>query len=487
LDQPQKLADLGLFTNPNDCSESSYGCVINYYKVGSDTGRDLVLSEDLSGGPSPIPFLFIKTGNQQYVLLKQHSPDYAAYDPSPLNARASVDEKSAYKVLAYQKTLTVVGGIITNTNKNYEPYMYMSQLSGVSLKSYSTNGYGKVYVRTIGKGDGFEIQDFVLRMPDQMMLNYQLRPGFVADDFVPQVTWQDGKTNKDTYRIDGIGSCGSDSGLAILNTTTLSGLAESGTTKSGEKVYEFTSADNPTLKYFYEQYSTTDNGNGRQPAPGALTLAQYRSKHAIFVYQDKLGRLIVFNSTVYGANAECGKPVIYLYPTIPTTVSVRVDAKITKSDPSYGNGWNVLAMPNGKLFSGSKSYDSLFWEGTGKIYPTISSGFVIAQAGLTQTLTNQLHQLGLNDKESSDFLDFWLPKMPNTPYVRASWIGKNQMDQLAPLVISPKPDTTIRIFMEFEGLNQPIAISPQRLSAPTRRGFTVVEWGGLLRSSTAIQ
>lgn len=179
--------------------------------------------------------------------------------------------------------------------------------------------------------------------------------------------------------------------------------------------------------------------------------------------------------------------MVYLYPTSPTMVSVRVDAKITKSDPAYGNGWNVLAMPSGKLFSGSGSYDSLFWEGTGKLYPTINSGFVVSQADLTQTLTNQLHQLGLNTKESADFLDFWLPKMPTTPYVRVTWFGKNQMDQLAPLTVSPKPDTVIRIFIDFEGLNQPIAISPQRLSAPARRGFTVVEWGGLLRGSTAIQ
>ena len=72
--------------------------------------------------------------------------------------------------------------------------------------------------------------------------------------------------------------------------------------------------------------------------------------------------------------------------------------------------------------------------------------------------------------------------MPSTPYVRVTWFGKSQMDQLAPLIIIPKPDTVIRIFMDFEGLERPISIPPQRLGAPTRRGFTVVEWGGLLRT-----
>jgi hypothetical protein len=56
------------------------------------------------------------------------------------------------------------------------------------------------------------------------------------------------------------------------------------------------------------------------------------------------------------------------------------------------------------------------------------------------------------------------------------------MDELAPMTITPKPDVTIRLFLDFEGLQQPIALKPQKLSATPRHGFTAVEWGGLLRT-----
>ena len=47
-----------------------------------------------------------------------------------------------------------------------------------------------------------------------------------------------------------------------------------------------------------------------------------------------------------------------------------------------------------------------------------------------------------------------------------------------PLYINPKPDTVIRILMEFKALDEPIDVVEQKLETPTRTGFTVVEWGG---------
>ncbi len=47
-----------------------------------------------------------------------------------------------------------------------------------------------------------------------------------------------------------------------------------------------------------------------------------------------------------------------------------------------------------------------------------------------------------------------------------------------PLEITPKPDTIMRVLMEYKPLNEKISIKKQKLSTPKRRGFTVVEWGG---------
>lgn len=471
LTEPQKLADLGLFVcDPSPCDAEAK----KYYKVGTDTSRDIILVEDYEG-MGPVPSLFVKISADKYVFLKQHS---TGYDPVPVSTKTSVDSTSAYKSLVYQESLTINGVAFAGLGKDYSSHADPTNYS--SYKEYATTSYGKVYQLNVADGEGMERQSFILKLPDFMNLAYQLRPPFVADDSVPQVTWKDGKANKDAYRIDGLGGCGNGiGGVTILKTNSLSGLTESGATKGGEKVYEFTSADNPTLKFYYDQYKLYP------PEGGVLSMSEYRAKHAVFVYQDKLNRLVVFNSVVYGPAVECGKPVVYLYPTQPTQVSVQVDANITKSDPFYGNGWNTLAMPNGDLYVGGKKYPNLFWEGTGHEYPAITGGTVVAQADLQTTLVTQLHQLGLNDKESADFMEFWGPKMPTTPYTRLTWFGTREMDRLAPLTVTPKPDTTIRIFLDFEGLQQKVSMPAQRLSAPARRGFTVVEWGGLLRTAAA--
>ncbi len=65
--------------------------------------------------------------------------------------------------------------------------------------------------------------------------------------------------------------------------------------------------------------------------------------------------------------SACGaKPVIYLYPKEKTIVKVTLDwnKKQLISIPEYGNGWDVMAHPDGKLVIGGSIYPYLFWEDT---------------------------------------------------------------------------------------------------------------------------
>ncbi|MBR3269031.1 MAG: hypothetical protein IKI58_09985 [Oscillospiraceae bacterium] len=49
----------------------------------------------------------------------------------------------------------------------------------------------------------------------------------------------------------------------------------------------------------------------------------------------------------------------------------------------------------------------------------------------------------------------------------------------AKLNISPAPDSICRIFMAYIPLEESVEIEPQQLSNFERKGFTVVEWGGM--------
>lgn len=177
-----------------------------------------------------------------------------------------------------------------------------------------------------------------------------------------------------------------------------------------------------------------------------------------------------------------GKPVIYLYPTEETNVSVRVWPKqMMESVPQYLDGWDVIAFPNGDIYNpkDDKKYPYLFWEGKSD-RPVVdrSMGFVVDSGGIENFLEEKLKQQGLNKSEISDFVEYWAPRMKSKLYVYVYFMPQSDYDALVPFEINPKPDTVIRVYMLFKSLDKPINVEPQEFSAPERRGFTMVEWGG---------
>lgn len=56
--------------------------------------------------------------------------------------------------------------------------------------------------------------------------------------------------------------------------------------------------------------------------------------------------------------------------------------------------------------------------------------------------------------------------------------AEEQYEELAPLTVTPKPDSVVRVHMVYLPLEQPIEIPEQELTPMERTGFTVVEWGG---------
>ncbi|WP_026517580.1 hypothetical protein [Butyrivibrio sp. MC2021] len=176
------------------------------------------------------------------------------------------------------------------------------------------------------------------------------------------------------------------------------------------------------------------------------------------------------------------KPVIYLYPEEDNTaVSVRLDynGDLTELIPEFNepNVWNCTANKDGKITFEGKQYDYLFWEGAPKFEYDFYSGFCIKGADTEAFLKEVLPQLGLNDSEAKEFMEFWVPQMEHNAYNMISFQGKTY-NKNAKLTVTPEPDTMIRVFMAWYPTERFIKINPQFLSAPQRKGFTVVEWGG---------
>lgn len=180
--------------------------------------------------------------------------------------------------------------------------------------------------------------------------------------------------------------------------------------------------------------------------------------------------------------APIRKPVIYCYPTQAQQISIQVALKgeMTHSYPHYPTtGWSIWATPDGTLKDEKtgQTYPYLFWEGESTYRYTLDEGTVIAGKQSAAFLEQQLAHLGLNRREATDFITYWLPELERSPYNLIHFSTTAYAEQ-APLHITPAPETLIRVFMVYQPLGAPIVVAPQTLPKVERQGYTVVEWGG---------
>lgn len=173
------------------------------------------------------------------------------------------------------------------------------------------------------------------------------------------------------------------------------------------------------------------------------------------------------------------KPAVYLYPLEKTEVSVAVDLKgeIIKSEPDYHEGWKVIVEPSG-LIDGK--YDYLFYEARLNQLQLPKEGWVVGYKELGNWFDVNLKGLGLNEKEIFQFKEYWLSELPVAKYYEIKLLGDDFLRSDMNLVFDPRPTTVIRRNFYFKPLKSQIAVEEPNVITPDRKGFTVVEWGGLL-------
>lgn len=176
------------------------------------------------------------------------------------------------------------------------------------------------------------------------------------------------------------------------------------------------------------------------------------------------------------------KPIIYLYPEEETEVTVKLGHPelLTVSYPKYEQEWKVTATPNGIIKENKKNreYYGLYYESSNHVTSIQKDGFIVKKEEIISFLEEKLQILGLNEREANEFIIYWLPILENSPYNYIRFETKEEMNQYMPLEINPKPDTIIRVLMDYKPLEKEIKVTEQNLTNVERKGFTVVEWGG---------
>ena len=197
---------------------------------------------------------------------------------------------------------------------------------------------------------------------------------------------------------------------------------------------------------------------------------------------EELQRNSLGNVDEYNIMDSIRKPIIYMYPEEEIEISVKLGKpeNITCSYPKYEDGWNVKASPDGKLVdldTGRKLY-SLYWEGIHDEPINLEEGFVVKKENIILFLEEKLEILGLNEYEAEEFIIYWLPQLEKNEYNFIRFASIEEINENMPLEFSSKPDTLIRVLMQFKGLDEEIKVKEQNLEKVSRKGFTVVEWGG---------
>ncbi|MES2555543.1 MAG: hypothetical protein V4604_05290 [Bacteroidota bacterium] len=184
---------------------------------------------------------------------------------------------------------------------------------------------------------------------------------------------------------------------------------------------------------------------------------------------------------------EVKKPVIYLYPEVPTTISIdlKTIGALTFTYPLLNDGWNVLAQPDGTLTCNGENYPYLFWEADQSVQNPFETetfeGFVVAGKDALAFLEEKLTQIGFNDKERTDFITFWGPQLASNEFNNITFQFNETCDAYGTLHITPKPENVNRVYMIWNKTDSPATdgITPQLLPAFDRSGFDVLEWGGV--------
>jgi len=186
-----------------------------------------------------------------------------------------------------------------------------------------------------------------------------------------------------------------------------------------------------------------------------------------------------------GFTPEC-KPAIYLYPEKTSLVNVKIGPRIgqrTITIPPYDpkTGWQVLADPTGTISWGSMSFTHLFYEAMTP-YPKVpEEGWMMDGNNIQGALYDIGRQMGLNDTESKELGRYWSVKLGKSPYYYVGLIDENEIDQLEPIEVNPRPETMIRMRFYFAPTDTLYPIKNPAAVSRERKGFTVVEWGGYVR------
>ena len=179
------------------------------------------------------------------------------------------------------------------------------------------------------------------------------------------------------------------------------------------------------------------------------------------------------------------KPILYIYPKknkTKVTVSFENPNLLTTTYPKYNKKWVVTANKNGDLTDKNGNYYyGLYWEEERNLNIDFSQGYYVTKENAISFLEDKLKYIGFNDKERNEFIIYWLPVLEKNKKSIVHFELTEERNEYNKINISPKPDSMLRVSMHVKKVDsEPHNLERQHMKHFNRKGFTVVEWGGVI-------
>ena len=176
------------------------------------------------------------------------------------------------------------------------------------------------------------------------------------------------------------------------------------------------------------------------------------------------------------------RPNIYIYPNEEIRLIVKVDfpsgGKVIESIPQYKDFWDITVDQNGKI---NDTYDYLFYECempnlTQKVY-----GWIIEKSELEEFFINNMTQSGFNQKETNDFIEYWIPMLTESKYYEIYPQYKSTLDKMVVIKYSVEPKSFYRLFYVIKGRDDDqLELLNPSIEKAKREKYFAVEWGVIL-------
>lgn len=177
------------------------------------------------------------------------------------------------------------------------------------------------------------------------------------------------------------------------------------------------------------------------------------------------------------------KPVIYFHTDSEKAfdLSVKPVGKFTFVYPEMNDSWKGVASPNGEVTIGGNNYPYLFWESNQKYrFHSEGNGFKVEKTDVVSFLQEKLTELGLNQKEQTDFITFWGPKLVQNETSFVQFSIDDSCDQFAQLICSPQPESVHRVYIQMAKWDPyfELFLNDLTFSSVVNESWSLLEWGG---------